>query len=529
MDSTPYGQGHMSIIKSAFTVGFWTFLSRITGFVRDMMIAGILGAGTLADISIVAFKMPNFFRRLFAEGAFNTAFVPMFSSLLAGEGRKQALVFAENVFSFMVLVLLAFTLIFEVLMPFVMVVLAPGFVGHPQTYDLAVKLTRVTFPYLMFISLVALLTGILNSFEKFSAGAIAPIFLNIVLIFSLMWWKYYMPTPAHALAWGEMVAGVVQFIWLYFECLHHKVFIRLVRPRLSPQVKKMLKLMVPGIIGGGVVQINLWVDVMIGTLIPGAVSYLYYADRVNQLPMAIIGTAIGTVLLPVLSKKIREGKLEEVIDHKNRALEFTLLLTAPATMGLLVAAHLVTATLFQRGAFGPEQTKATAFALQAFALGLPAFVMVKIFQPGYFAAHDTKTPVKIAMLCMAINVVLNLAAVFGLKRLGFYPHVGIALATTTAGWVNALLLARGLVKRGAFRLDPIAARRIAKIVFCTILMGLTVALMEELTQKLGQGEAARVTSLALVMGVAMAIYFGGIVLTRTYVLSELKAFRRKKS
>lgn len=520
----------MTVARSAFTVGFYTLLSRFSGFARDMLVAGILGAGQLADVFFVAFKLPNFFRRLFAEGAFNSAFIPMFSSIMASDGHEKAIKFAQKIFTIMVFFLLLFTVVFQILMPVVMVVLAPGFVGKNGVFDLAVLLTRITFPYLMFISLVALMAGVLNGFGKFAAGASAPILLNLTLIAAIVWGKNYTETPAHALAWGVSAAGVIQFIWLYIACARQGIYFRLSRPRLNPQVKKMLKLMVPGIIGGGITQINLWIDVMIGTLITGAVSYLYYADRINQLPMSVIGTAVGTAMLPVLAKIIREGNHAEVIRHQNKALEFTMLITLPACVGMLATAHLMIATLFEHGAFTAEDTHATALALQAFALGLPAFVMIKVFQPGYFAAHDTATPVKYSLICMVINIVLNLAAVFGLQKLGFYPHVGIALATSFAGWVNTLLLARGLSRKGSFVPGSAVKIRLAKMLACSLLMGAVLCGIQYVLAGLRGHIAGEAATLVGVIAAALFVYFGAIHFTGTYPLGEVKKLlkRRKK-
>ncbi|NDF11881.1 MAG: murein biosynthesis integral membrane protein MurJ [Proteobacteria bacterium] len=520
----------MSMYRSAATIGFYTFLSRVTGYVRDIMIASGMGASILTDTFLLAFKLPNFFRRLFAEGAFNSAFVPMYSSIMAGEGKKHAQDFAEKVFAVMMITLLIFTVVVEIAMPLVMLVMAPGFTRNPEQFNLAIDLTRITFPYLMFISLAALLTGVLNSVDKFSAGALAPIALNICLIFGPMLLEDYVPTIAHGLSWSVLAGGVVQFVWLLYSCKRWGVGIRLRKPKMNPQVKKMLKLMVPGILGSGAVHINLWVDMIIATMIPGALSYLYYADRINQLPMAIVGTAIGTVLLPMLSRQFREGKHDEAIHNQNRALEVALYFSLPAMVGMFIAAHPIISTLFERGEFSAEDSLSSAYALMAYAFGLPAFVLVKVFTPGYFANHDTKTPVKIAVFCLVLNIVLNFAFIVLLKYLDFYPHIGIALATSLAAWVNVTMLATGLVKRKHFHMDAVLRTKGTKMLIISVLTGIVLWLTKSQTESyLDDGEVARISALCVMMFTAMASYFGLGFVMNVFGPKEFgKMLKRKK-
>lgn len=519
----------MGLRRSVFTIGGYTFISRITGFLRDILIAAILGAGMLADTFFVAFKLPNFFRRLFGEGAFNAAFVPMFSAKLAKDGQEKARLFAENIFAVMFFFLLLFTLVIEIAMPLVMFVLAPGFVDNPEQYDLAVYLTRVTFPYLFFICLVALMSGVLNSLDKFAAGAAAPILLNICLIGFLLLLREYYETPAHALAWGVAFAGLLQFVWLFVACRRAGLPVSLKLPKLNPEVKKMVKLMIPGIIGAGVVQINLWVDIVIGTLIPKAISYLYYADRINQLPLGVIGIAVGTALLPMLSKQIGQGKKQEAVASMNKALGLALFLVIPSAVGSVVLAHPIISVLFERGAFGPEAALATSYGLIAYALGLPAFVMIKIFTPGFFAVHDTKTPVKIAALCVAINIVLNLTFVFGFKAAGYYPHVGIALATSFAAWVNVWLLARILHKDGRFKPDAQLKSRIMKTILSSLVMAAVVyGLLQLAGDFLRLAEVERLLTFTAIILIGAAAFFFTAIKTRTISTSDLRLLRRKK-
>jgi len=346
-----------------------------------------------------------------------------------------------------------------------MYLFAPGFADDPAKFRLAVELTRLTFPYLLFISLVSLLGGVLNSLGRFAAAAATPIVLNLALIGALLGATPFLPTPGHALAWGVAAAGIAQFLWMVIACRRAGVHFYLPRPRLTPAVKRMLRLMVPGAIGAGVVQINLLIDTVIASLLPtGAVSYLYYADRINQLPLGVVGVAVGTALLPLLARQIRTGDETGARHSMNRALEFALFLTVPGAAALIVMAHPVIAVLFERGAFGERETTATAHALMAFALGLPAYVLVKVLGPGFFAREDTATPVKIAIGCVFANVAISLSLI------QFIAHVGIALATATTAWINAGAMWSILNARGQFAADVRLRRRALRILVASALM-----------------------------------------------------------
>jgi putative peptidoglycan lipid II flippase len=303
----------MSLFKSAFTVGSFTLCSRILGYIRDILIAATLGATYTADAFFVAFRLPNFFRTLSAEGAFNAAFVPLFAGKLELEGKKNAFTFASHVLSFMAAILLVLTIVMQIFMPAVMYILAPGFIDQPEKFDLAVHFGRIVFPYLLFISLMSLLSGILNSLGKFAAAAAAPIWLNLCSIFALTVLAKYTTNPAVVLSWAVVTSGLIQLVWVVVIAYKNGIFLHISIPKMDNDVKTLLKRMVPGIIGGGVTQINLWINTVIATTVAGAVSYLYYADRLVQFPLAIIGTAMGTALLPTLSKQIRGKKLEQAI------------------------------------------------------------------------------------------------------------------------------------------------------------------------------------------------------------------------
>ena len=479
------------LMRSAATVGGFTMLSRVLGFARDILIALFLGASAAGDAFFVSFKLPNLFRRLFAEGAFNLAFVPLFTESLTAHGRVTAKAFAEDVLSVLLWVLLVVVVLAQIAMPWLMLLIAPGFSGDPVKFDLTVYLARLTFPYLLFISLVSLLSGVLNSLDRFAAAAAAPVVLNLCLIGSLLVFARVGQTPAHALAWGVAAAGVLQLLWLVWNCKRENMLPRLRLPRLTPAVKNLLVLMLPAVIGAGVVQLNLVVDMVIASLLPnGSVSHLYYADRVVQLPLGVIGVAIGTALLPSLSRQVAGRQTEDALNSQNRAIEYALLLTLPAAAALSVVSVPIVHVLFERGAFDASATATTASVLAAYSIGLPAFVLIKAFAPGYFARKDTRTPVRAAMWALIANVVLNL--VF-MKPFGV---VGIALASVVSSWLNVVLLAKGLHGLGYFRPDRLLRRRAPRIVFASmVMMVLLFAFSKVLAPWLGGEFGLRVAAL----------------------------------
>jgi putative peptidoglycan lipid II flippase len=455
----------MSLVRSIATVGGFTMLSRITGLMREMMIAHFMGASAVADAFFVAFRFPNLFRSLFAEGAFNAAFVPLFTGKLTAEGREEARSFAEQALVVMALVLALFVAIIELVMPWAVYALAPGFGEVPGKLQVAVELSRICFPYLLFISLTSLQAGVLNSLGKFAAAAGTPVLLNVVAMAGLWALAPYTETPGHALAWGTFAAGIVQVAWLMFSVRSAGMPLKLRRPRLSPELRLLGRRIVPGAVGAGVYQVNLVVNTMIAsTVANGAVSYLNYADRVNQLPLGVVGIAVGTALLPLLSRQIKAGEAEAAKESQNRAMEFALLLTLPAAAALMTIAEPVIRVLFQRGSFGVAETQATTAALVAFATGLPAYVLVKVLAPGFFAREDTKTPVKVAGATMVINVALNLALIDSLA------HVGMALSTALAAWFNVAALAWLLHRRGFFTIDARLRNRAPRILAASAVM-----------------------------------------------------------
>lgn len=457
----------MSLYRAVATVGGFTLISRVTGFVRDVLLARMLGAGMEADAFFVAFRFPNLFRHLFAEGAFSAAFVPLFSRKLEGEGKAAAKRFSDVVFAGLALVLLAMVLVMELIMPWAITVFAPGFLETPGKIELTGELARIAFPYLFFIALVSLLSGIQNSLGRFAAAAAAPILLNLCLIVAAVGYgrAWSGDGPGAVLAWAVSISGLVQFLWLWRANAKSGMGPGLALPRWNADVARLGGRILPGVVGMGVYQINLLVDTVIASLVSeGAVSWLYYADRVNQLPLGVVGIAIGTALLPLLSRQIKGGREDLAAHTQNRGLEFALFLTLPAAAALAALALPIVETLFERGRFSAEDTAATSAALMAFACGLPAHVLVKCLVPGFFAREDTATPVRVAAVCLVSNVVLNLAL---MKPMG---HVGIATATAVSAWINAGLLGYILARRGHFRVDSRLLDRAPRIFAAALAM-----------------------------------------------------------
>lgn len=455
----------MSFARSLFTVSGLTLLSRLAGFIRDSATAAIVGAGPVADAFFVAQRLPNLFRSLFAEGAFNAAFVPLYTKEKHQNGAEAAQSFAAEALAMMVTVLLPFTLLVMLAMPWLMHGLAPGFGDDPMKYNLAVAFSQITFPYLLLISVTALQGSVLNANKRFAPAAAAPILYNLTLIAMLVGTVWFSLEVGYALAWAVTLAGVIQYLYLLYHCHSAKLPIPWQRPRLTPRIRLLFKQIGPGALGAGAAQVNIVVSTILASFLPtGAVSYLFYADRLNQLPLGVIGIAIATTLLPVLSQHVQEGDEDKIRYFFSRAVVVVLALGLPATIGLVVAAEPIIQTLFEHGAFGHSETLATAAALRAYAIGIPAFLLVKVFASSFFARQDTRTPVKIAMIALATNMVVA-AGLF--LPLG---HVGIALASGIATWVNALMLLWLLRKQRRSLLDAEAKRQIPRLLLSGLLM-----------------------------------------------------------
>jgi len=427
----------MSFARALATVSGFTLLSRIAGFARDTLTAMFLGAGVTADAFFVAQRLPNLFRSLFAEGAFSSAFVPLYASEKENHGDAAAQRFASEALGLLIAALTPFTILMMLGMPFVIRLIAPGFHDEPVKFDLAVRYASITFPYLLLVSVTALQSGVLNAQGRFAPGAAAPIMLNIVMIAGLLFANIFDWPIALALSWGMVASGVAQAGWLALSCRRAGVTIPLLWPRLSEATRQLFRNIGPGAIGAGATQINLLLSTMLASLLPtGAVSYLYYADRLNQLPLGIVGMAVATTLLPILSRHETKGDGGAVLHTLSRAIEFSLVLGLPAALGLGIAARPIIALLFQHGVFTATDTALTAAALSTYSLCIPAFLLAKVLAARFFSRQDTKTPVRVALICMAANILFSLLL---MKPLG---HVGMALATSLATWLNVALLYR---------------------------------------------------------------------------------------
>ena len=512
----------MNLVRSAATVGGTTLISRLLGFLRDVMVAATVGTGPVADAFFVAFRFPNMFRSIFAEGAFNSAFVPLFAKRLEGDGKEAARRFAEDALSVLLVALLILTIAAELAMPWLMLVFAPGFSGDPQKFDWAVEFTRIAFPYLLFISLTALQSAILNSLGRFFPGAAAPVMLNITLILAILLLVPLTDNPGRALAWGVAAAGVVQFLWLSVSLWRAGFVLRLRMPRLTPEVRRLFRLGVPGVIAGGITQVNLTIGTMIASLQAGAVSWLYYADRIYQLPLAVIGIAIGIVLLPELSRRLRAGDHGGASWSQNRAIEFSMLLTVPAAIGAGVLATDIIRILFERGAFTSADTEATSLALIIYAAGLPAFVLIKVFQPGFFAREDTKTPLRFAAISIAVNIATSIAL--------FIPFgfAGIATGTTLSAWVNAGQLGTRLYRNGEFAPDGQLVRRLPLTLMAAIGMGASLWFgADALEAFLGDTLIVSLAALLALIGFGVITFFLLCQITGALRLGDLRrAFLR---
>lgn len=505
----------MTLFKAIATVSGLTLVSRIAGFARDILTASILGAGPIADAFFVALRLPNFFRRLFAEGAFSASFVPLYSEKLEKEGRQAAVELAEMAQALLATFLIIMCGLAIAFMPYVIAGFAPGFLRDAERYGLAVELARYTFTYLPLISLVALIGGLLNSEGRFAPFAAAPLFFNACLIGALVAATPFVATAGHAMAYGVLAAGIVQFLWMVACLSRSNIVLRPRLPRLTPDMRQLLRLMAPGAVTAGVMQINLFVDVLLASLLPiGAVSYLYYADRMYQLPLGLIGISIGTALLPLLSRQIAaaqdQGKTEdEALETQAQALEIGLLVSLPAAFVMLVLPEPMIVVLFERGAFGPKESAATALALSAYAMSVPAHILARVFSTGHFARKDMVRPAKITIFCTGCNVALSLALI------GPLAHVGLALATTITFWINAVLLGLSLHRRSALKIERDRLARLgAQVVAAALCAGAVYLSHWGFQQWLpGTDTVTRATVLIAAFGVGFLVFAASAMAT----------------
>ncbi|MEM8728817.1 MAG: murein biosynthesis integral membrane protein MurJ [Pseudomonadota bacterium] len=507
------------LMSGFLTVGGWTMMSRVLGFVRDAMILAYLGTGPAYQAYVVAFGLPNMFRRFFAEGAFNMAFVPLFSKKL--ENDQKAKDFAEDALAGLASVLIVFTLLAQAAMPWLVLAMASGFAGK-ETFELSVVFGRITFPYILFISLAALFSGLLNATGRFAAAAAAPVLLNVVLIAAMAGAASYGGDVARALIWAIPVAGVAQLALVWIAARQAGFGLRWRRPRLTPELRRLVVLAVPAALAGGVVQINLLVGRQVASYFDAAVGWLYAADRLYQLPLGVVGIAIGVVLLPDLSRRLASSDHEGSRAALSRAAEISLALTIPSAVALIVIPLPLTSVLFERGATTAADSAAIAQAVAIYGLGLPAFVMQKIYQPLFFAREDTRTPFRYAVIALAVNAAI---------AIGLAPVIGWtapAWATTIAAWAMVALLVRGVRPMGEIaRLDDRFHGRIWRIVAASVGMGAICWALATLAAPALTADGWRYLALAGLVGIGVASYFAMAHMIGALSLSDLKrVFRR---
>ncbi|MBT2186260.1 murein biosynthesis integral membrane protein MurJ [Sphingobium nicotianae] len=523
----------MSLLRSTGTIGALTLLSRVLGMVRDMLMARYVGAGFASDAFLIAWRLPNLFRALFAEGAFSAAFVPMFNRIMAKEGtddpdagRDAAIAFAGQVLSVLFPVLVGLTILMMLAAGPVVWAMTGGFPdGGPDKFALARHLTIITFPYLGLVSLTSLLGGILNSFNRFWVNAAAPTLLNICMIVAVVFFRGDGAiATAETQAIAVTISGLMQLLWLIWSCRRIGVVLRLGLPRLSPQVKLLLAVIGPAAIGQGAIQINLLISTSLAArfLPQGSVSWIYYADRLNQLPLGLIGIGVGTAILPLLSRQIGGGDARAANDTQNRALELALFLALPAAVALFVSATPIIRGVFQHGVFTAADTIGCAATLAAFAPGVPAYVLIKVLTPGFYARSDTKTPVRIAFWSMLINLVGNLTLIWPLGP------VGIALSTALSAWVNVILLFVALHRADHLTLDERFRMKATRIVAAGLVMGIALYVGNDLLDAHMSGPFwERIAALALLCGGGGLIYGIATIGLGAYRIAELKGQLRR--
>mgnify|MGYP001388545601 CR=1 FL=1 len=491
----------MNLIASTSTFGFFTLISRILGYVRDILIAVFLGTSLFADAFFVAFRLPNTFRRLFAEGTFNAAFIPSYAGALA-KNKKRADQFAKNVFNLLFIILLFFVLIAEIFMPQLIFLIAPGFYKDPEKLNLAVSLSRITFPFLFFICLASFFGAILNSYNKFAAAAAAPIILNIILIGSLFFSQFLNVSDVHMLSYAVSVAGFLQLVTLLFYVRKNFKPILSIKIKIDKQIKLFFQKLVPSIFSSGVTQINILVGTIIASFQAGAVSYLYYADRVYQINLAVAGIAVGTVMLPELSKYVKINNYNKINNLQNRALELCLFLSIPAAVALVIASKEIITSLFGYGSFNNDSVNNTALALTFFAFGVPAFSILKIFSNYFFARNDTKTPFYLSVFSVILNVLIS---VIFFKKIGF---VIIPIATSISSWINVFLHFYFIKDRNLYNFDKKFVYKFPRIILSVVVMGTVLYfLLGFFSDKFDYNESWKFIYLFIIVTISLFSYF----------------------
>ena len=506
----------MNLIKSTGTFSFYTLISRLLGYLRDVLIAIFLGSGPLADAFFVAFRIPNTFRRLFSEGTFNAAFVPSYSSELT-KGKRKTQLFANNVFNILLFNLMFLVFIVEIFMPAFILLIAPGFSENSEKFDIAITLTRITFPFLFFVSLASFFSAILNSHNKFAAASAAPIILNIMLISVLLFGSYLADQLVYHLSYAVTIAGLVQLIFLLIFVKKYFLPNLSLSFKMDKKIKLFFTKLLPSIFSSGVTQINILIGTIIASFEASAVSYLYYADRIYQINLAIAGIAIGTVLLPNLSKYIQNKNAKKIVFIQNKSLELSLFLSLPASVALLIASDEITSALFGYGSFDEIGINNSALALFYFAFGLPAFSLIKVFSSFLFARHNTKIPFYVSLFSVILNASLS---IYFFSKIGF---IIIPIATTIASWFNALILFLFLRYKNYFQFNLIFLSVVPKIILSTTLMGyIFYLLINFFSDKLSYSYEFKLIYLILIVIFTFFVYLASSVLTKAFKLSDIK-------
>jgi len=491
----------MNLIASTSTFGFFTLISRILGYVRDILIAIFLGTSLFADAFFVAFRLPNTFRRLFAEGTFNAAFIPSYAGVLT-KNKKKADDFAKNVFNLLFIILLTLVLVAEIFMPQLIFLIAPGFYKDPEKLELAIDLGRITFPFLFFISLASFFGAILNSYNKFAAAAAAPIILNVILIGSLFFSKWVNLSDVLVLSYAVSLAGLLQLIVLIFFVRKNFRPILSIKIKIDKQIKFFFRKLLPSIFSSGVTQINILVGTIIASFQAGAVSYLYYADRVYQINLAVAGIAVGTVMLPELSKQVKKNNFKKITNLQNRALELCLFLSVPAATALVLASDQIITSLFGYGSFDTESVTNTAMALTFFAFGVPAFSILKIFSNYFFARNDTKTPFYLSVISVILNILISVSF---FNKLGF---IIIPIATSISSWINVFFHFYFIKKRNLYFFDKTFINKFPRMILSVVVMGIILyLLLGFFSDKFEYNESWKFIYLFIIVIISLISYF----------------------
>ena len=505
----------MNLIKSTSTYSFFTFLSRILGYLRDFLIAINLGSGPISDAFFVAFRVPNTFRRLFSEGSFNSAFVPSYSSELA-MSKSRANRFANQVISLLIIALISLIFLIEIFMPFFIYVIAPGFIENNDKLDLTILLTRISLPFLLFVSIASFFAAILNSYNKFGIAAATPIILNIVLILILFFIKNDQSIVVKYLSFGISLAGLLQLLVLYYVVRKYFIFKLRLNLKINSKVKFFFKKLLPSIFSSGVTQINILVGTIIASFQANAVSYLYYADRIYQINLAIAGIAIGTVLLPSLSKYIKQNNKSKIYTIQNKSVELSLFLSLPATLALILASEEITSALFGYGAFDLKSVKYSAKALHYFAYGLPAFALIKIFSSFLFARHNTNIPFYISLISVIINILISII---------FFNQVGfliIPIATTLSSWFNTIVLYLYLVKFKYYTLSSKNIFPFLKIICSSVLSTYVFYLfILNFSEKLNYDSEYKLLTIFVMVLITFMVYLGISIITKAFKINDI--------